>query len=254
MKHSIVIPAHNESINLENFVSMFVDELCCTIPRVKFEVLIVENGSTDSTLECANRLKLKYPDKVEVLSNERGSYGEAIKRGIQESTGVHLSILECDFLDVSFVAKSISLFNTGKTKFIVASKRHPESIDGRPLKRRVLTNIFNQILRISFAYPGTDTHGLKSIDSELAKELCRLAITTDEIFQTEIVLIAWRLGEDIIELPIQIKELRSATVSIRRRFPMVLDLIWQLRRSLKRFPPRTPFGHYEGKKKELFRR
>jgi hypothetical protein len=93
-------------------------------------------------------------------------------------------------------------------------------------------------LRLFFSYPGTDTHGLKSIDTGLAKELCRLAMTTDEIFQTEIVLIAWKLGEDILELPIRIEEVRTAPVSIRRRFPMVMDLILQLRRSLRRFPNR----------------
>ena len=238
MKHSIVIPAHNEAVNLEMFVSRFIDDVCREIPDVNIEVLLIENGSTDGTLECANRLKFKYPNVVHVFSNKRGSYGEAIKRGMLESKGDNLSILECDFLDVGFVVKSIKLFETTKTRFIVASKKHPESIDRRPFKRRVLTLVFNRILRMFLDYPGTDTHGLKSINGEFAKELCSLATTTDEIFQTEIVLIAWRLGDDILELPIQIKELRSAPVSIRRRFPMVLDLIRQLRRSLKRFPPR----------------
>jgi glycosyltransferase involved in cell wall biosynthesis len=238
MTHSIVIPAHNEAKNLEAFVSGFVDRLVSTSPHVQFEVLIVENGSTDDTLNFANRLEMKYPKIIKVLSNARGSYGEAIKRGILESTGVHLSVLECDFLDVGFIVRSIALLESGKTRFIVASKKHPESVDRRPLKRRVLTHVFNMILRVFFSYPGTDTHGLKSIDTGLAKELCRLAMTTDEIFQTEIVLIAWKLGEDILELPIRIEEVRSAPVSIRRRFPMVMDLILQLRRSLRRFPNR----------------
>jgi len=236
MIYSIVIPAHNEAANLERFVSRFIDTLVTSYSHVVFEVIIVENGSTDDTILCADRLKNKYPGIVSVLHNKRGSYGEAIKRGMQNSNGEYLSILECDVLDVEFVKHSISLFEKGHTRFIVASKNHPDSVDRRPLKRRVLTYIFNKLLKLAFSYPGTDTHGLKSIETSLAKDLCRKAVTTDEIFQTEIVLIAWRLGIDIIELPIQIEEVRSTPVSIKRRVPMVLDLMRQLRVSLKRFP------------------
>ena len=108
---------------------------------------------------------------MRVLSNERGSYGEAIKRGMMESEGTHLSILECDFLDAEFVAASVDLFEKEHARFIVASKRHPDSVDNRPLKRRILTLIFNRILNLFTGYPGTDTHGLKSIETTLAKQL-----------------------------------------------------------------------------------
>jgi 2-polyprenyl-6-methoxyphenol hydroxylase-like FAD-dependent oxidoreductase len=50
----------------------------------------------------------------------------------------------------------------------------------------------------------------------------------------EFVVLEWRLGEQIVELPIRIEELRPSPVSIRRRLPMVLDLIRQSRASLKR--------------------
>jgi hypothetical protein len=96
--------------------------------------------------------------------------------------------------------------------------------------------VFNWILNMFTGYPGTDTHGLKSIETTLAKQLCAQAITTDEIFQTELVLLAWRQGIKIHEIPIRIREMRPTPVSIRRRFPMVLDTIRQLRRSLRRFP------------------
>jgi hypothetical protein len=84
-------------------------------------------------------------------------------------------------------------------------------------------------------YPGSDTHGLKSIETNLAKRLCELAQTTDEIFQTELVLLAWKNGVTIEELPIRIEEHRATPVSIMRRVPMVLDLLSQLRSSMRRF-------------------
>jgi hypothetical protein len=119
----------------------------------------------------------------------------------------------------------------------VASKRHPDSIDNRHIKRRILTALYNLVfLRLFLGYPGTDTHGLKSMEASLAKQLCNLAITTDEIFQTEIVLIAWRLGIRIDETAIRIIETRPAPVSVLRRLPKVLRTVRQLKRSLERFP------------------
>ena len=77
---------------------------------------------------------------------------------------------------------------------------------------------------------------MSSVEAGLAKELCELTLTTDEIFQTEFVLLAWRRGATIVELPVRLEERRPATLSIRRRLPMVMNTIFAIRRSLARFP------------------
>jgi len=241
MQYTIVIPAHNESSNIDAHVTRFIENLPSEIAEVLQEVIIVENGSTDSTLDVCRRLEQRFPNLVRIVTFPRGSYGEAIKLGMLESRGTHLSILECDFLDSAFVVKSIAMFRANKAELIVGSKRHPESIDRRSLKRRALTALYNMIfLRLFIGYPGTDTHGLKSIETGCAKKLCRKALTTDEIFQTEIVLLAWRLGVKIHEIPVNISEVRTAPVTVVRRVPKVLNTVWELKRSLKRFPAQNP--------------
>jgi glycosyltransferase involved in cell wall biosynthesis len=237
MEYSIVIPAHNEGLNLEAFVTSFIQSLPHDI--VLTEILLVENGSTDGTLQACYRLQQRFPKQIRILSIARASYGEAIKQGMLQSRGTHLSILECDCLNVDFISDSIRLFETQKARFIVASKRHPESVDRRPLKRRLLTALYNYFLLHIFGYPGTDTHGLKSIEANCAKQLCEIAITSDEIFQTEIVLLAWRLGVEICERPIQIRERRQAPVAVFNRVPRILATVRELKRSLARFPERN---------------
>jgi len=238
MRYGIVIPVHNEADHIEIFVSRFLDEIPPRVRAVLKEVILVENGSLDDTAGACRRLSEKRTDLVRWFSVDRPSYGEAIKQGMLACRCDYLSILEVDFLVPDFVARSIELFEAGQARFVLASKRHPESVDRRPLKRRMLTLMFNWMLNTLVGYPGSDTHGLKSIQTSLAKELCALAETTDEVFQTEIVLLAWRLGHRIEELPIRIEEKRPGPVSITCRLPKVLDMIRQLRRSLKRFPPR----------------
>ena len=235
MKYTIVIPAHNEEATLEPHVKRFISGLPEAVQRVLLEIIIVENGSTEGTLAAAERLVSLYPGLIQVITLARGSYGEAIRQGMLAARGSHLSILESDFLDSGFVASSVERFAISGPRLIVASKRHPLSIDKRPLKRRILTFAFNLILRLTIGYPGTDTHGLKSIETKLAQRLCNEAITTDEVFQTEIVMLAWRWGVQIEELPIRVEELRPSPVSVRRRLPMVLRTVAQLRRSLRRY-------------------
>jgi len=109
------------------------------------------------------------------------------------------------------------------------------------MKRRALTLLYNYIfLRLLIGYPGTDTHGLKSLERAVAQKLCETAVTTDEVFQTEIVLLAWRLGVKIEEIPVQILEKRSPTVTVFRRIPKVLNTVRALRQSLARFPKNPP--------------
>lgn len=241
MQYTVVVPAHNEGPHLEAFMTGFIENLPAELASRLLEIIIVENGSTDTTLQVCRRLEQDFPGLVRIVTIRRGSYGEAIKRGMMEAKGTHLSILECDYLDSSFVVKSIALFRAGKADLIVGSKRHPESKDRRPFKRRALTLLYNLIfLRLFFGYPGTDTHGLKSIETGCAKRLCQMALTTDEVFQTEIVLLAWRLSIKIHEVPVDISEVRVAPVKVLRRVPKVFNTVGELRRSIKRFPLQTP--------------
>ena len=137
---------------------------------------------------------------------------------------------------ISFLLHSRRVLESGRAQFVVASKQHPASLDERPFKRRFLTAVFNRVLNVAVGYPGSDTHGLKSVNTPLAKELCEKALSTDETFQTEIVMLAWRLGYSIGELPVHIEETRPTPVPILKRLPALLQLIRQLRQSVGRFP------------------
>lgn len=235
MEYSVIVPAHNEGEHIVAFVSTFIQSLPEHVGGLLKEIILVENGSTDNTLAECKKLEQKYPAVVKAIQIGRGSYGEAIRTGMQHSSGTHLSILECDFLVPDFVAQSVKIFESSDVEFIIASKQHPDSKDERPFKRRMLTFWFNKILNFMVGYPGSDTHGLKSIETPLAKKLCELSQTTDEIFQTEIVVIAWALGHKIKEVPIDIAEKRAATVSIVKRLPKVMSMVFEIRKSLKRF-------------------
>jgi glycosyltransferase involved in cell wall biosynthesis len=234
---SVVIPVHNEGAHIESFLSAFRAGLHGLEAELG-EILLIENGSTDDTYEAGLRAAAAWPELVRVLRVERASYGEAIKRGLLEAAGETIGILECDALDSDFLGRSLAAIRGGRADIVVASKRLPGSVDKRPLKRRILTRLYNLVLRALFAFPGTDTHGLKTFRAGPAKELCRVSLTGDEVFQTELVLLAHRLGYRVLELPFSILERRVAPISVSRRLPKVLRTVRDLKRSLARYPRR----------------
>lgn len=65
------------------------------------EILIVDDGSTDSTPRIADRYAEKYPDIVKVIHQENGGHGDAVNTGLRNATGLYFQVVDSDdWLDV----------------------------------------------------------------------------------------------------------------------------------------------------------
>lgn len=235
---SVVVPVHNEAENLEELFMQFWNNLGNLREKID-EIHLMENGSNDDTLLVCKKLEKRFPNVVIAQKIPFPSYGEAIKQGIMTSLGEAVCILECDAMDISFISSSLTIIEENQADFVVASKRHPKSLDLRPFRRRMLTYLFNQWLKIFFEFPGSDTHGLKTIRTTIAKSICSASITGGEVFQTELVLLAHRMGFKVVEIPIRLAETRNTKVSVYRRLPKVMNIIKELKQSLARFPKKN---------------
>ena len=227
--NSIIIPAHNEEEHLYTNVKKFMDEA----DDLDYEIILVENGSTDETLQICRKLEADTKGLVRVVTLRKPSYGLALKRGINEAKGEYLFVLEADYIILNFVREGLRILREGRYEVVVASKRHPESIDRRGYKRRVLTWGFNSLLRLIFGFKGTDTHGLKAFTIQSAKHLINLSETEGEALQTELILLSQIYNIPIIEIPVQIDEIRAPSISILRRVPKVGRAILDIRKSVR---------------------
>lgn len=90
IKFSIVIPAYNSGVGIEKTVRSALNQ-SRTVPRGDFEVIVVNNNSTDNTAELA---KAAGADKV-VTENRQGP-NQARNRGFLESTGEIIAFLDAD--------------------------------------------------------------------------------------------------------------------------------------------------------------
>lgn len=89
---SVVLPSYN----MEKYLSRCVESLIVNDFLGKYEIIIVNDGSKDNTLEIANRYKEKYNDTINVVDKKNGHYGSAVNAGLQVAKGKYFKVLDAD--------------------------------------------------------------------------------------------------------------------------------------------------------------
>src|SRR3989344_4413383 len=84
-QYSIVIPTYNRA----RFLLKTLDSVCNqTIPPEKYEILVINDGSTDDTEETISSFKLKVKNpEIRYFKIENGGPAKARNKGIKESKG-----------------------------------------------------------------------------------------------------------------------------------------------------------------------
>jgi glycosyltransferase involved in cell wall biosynthesis len=89
---SIIIPTYN----MEKYLSHCLDSLLIDEGLDDVEVLVINDGSKDSSLAIAQDYQSKYPNTFRVIDKENGNYGSCINRGLKEATGKYIKVLDAD--------------------------------------------------------------------------------------------------------------------------------------------------------------
>ena len=87
---TVAIPCYNSEDYMEKSIRSALNG------GEKVEVLIIDDGSTDSTLEIAKKYEKKFPSIVKVIHKENGGHGDAVNAGIKNATGIYFKVLDSD--------------------------------------------------------------------------------------------------------------------------------------------------------------
>ncbi len=229
---SVIVPVHNEAALLRDAVSSMVDELRQIGPR--FELLICENGSTDASLQIARDLAARY-EEVVVEHLDVGDYGLALKHAIPRCRHDNIVIFNLDFWSAAFTRDA--LVRLRGADVVIGSKAMRGATDKRPPLRRLVTRCFNLFLKVVFDFRGTDTHGMKALCRQVVLPINASTASRAWLFDTELVLRAERAGLRIVEIPVEISEMRPPSLgSIAGRVPSVLKGLLRLWKALRVVP------------------
>jgi len=226
---SVVLPAHNEVGLLGATVTSLVAGL--DDRAVSYEIVVVENGSTDGTLRLARLLAAQLAS-VKVLSLPNGDYGAALSAGFRAARGQVIASFDVDYYDLGFLDVALELVRSKGSQLVLASKRVTGSADRRPLRRRLLTAGFTQVLRLTLALEVSDAHGMKVVSRALDPVIEQCSMR-GSLFDVEMVLRAERASLEIVEVPATVIERRTPRSPVAKRAIESAIGIIRLRRLLK---------------------
>jgi len=221
---SVVIPIHNEEdIVLDSAEKIYE---ICNKTNIEFEIIFSENGSNDKTLDLISDY-CSAKKECKVVSSEIANYGMALKNGFEKAKNEMIISFDIDYFSEQFLIDSISLDK--KYSAITASKRLNDSEDGRKLIRRIATNFFVTLLKILFQTSMSDTHGMKAIRKvSLEKQIAKV-VSTQDLFDTELLIRIERNLEEIYEVPAMVNEIRPSVSVIYSRIPRTIKSLLKLR-------------------------
>ena len=221
---SIVIPIYNEEEILESSFNEIAS--ICEKTGIKYEIILVENGSTDKTKEITSNL-MTTNSKTKVINLVNPNYGNALKQGFLAAKNELVVSFDIDYFSESFLKEALSLEK--EFTALTASKRMSESKDDRRTIRKLATKLFVLMLKTLFSTNLSDTHGMKAIRRAEIVEQIEKVVSTQDLFDTELLLRIERANKLIKEVPTSVNEIRPSVSLIFTRIPRTLFALIRLR-------------------------
>jgi glycosyltransferase involved in cell wall biosynthesis len=224
---SIVVPAFNEAAIVEANLARICDYMETLAGRYRYELIVVDDGSTDGTGELARAFAERRPN-VRVLSHPMNfSLGQALRYGFSQALGDYIVTLDLDLTySPDHVERLLERLRTTRARIVLAS---PYMRGGRasnvPFLRLLLSRWGNRFLALTArgVSPSGDVSTLtgmvRGYDGRFIRSLNLKSMGME--INTEIIYKALILGARVEEIPAHLDwgphgRARSARVTPRR--------------------------------------
>ena len=232
---SLVFPAYNEEKRLSPALEKAVNYFSSL--NIKYEIIIVNDGSRDKTLDLIKNEIIKYanlenlknrPEIIGVSYPKNGGKGFAVKTGMQYIRGKYVLMLDSD--GATDIRDYQTLFDEVKNEeycLAIGSRKVIAEKAERVWYRNIMGIINNFIIRVCIGIKGIkDTQcGFKLFTRKAARDIFRNTHLVRWAFDVDMLYICQYLGIKIIEVPVNWKEipgsklvLLPATVSFFRDY------------------------------------
>ncbi|KKU14480.1 MAG: Glycosyl transferase, group 2 family protein [Microgenomates group bacterium GW2011_GWC2_45_8] len=190
---SIVVPAHNEEKNLGEFIG----QAAAAVKKITndFEIIIVDDGSTDGSLAVLKQQKVKFTQLKIIRMRRRCGQTAAIMAGFELAKGKIVVVLDADLQqDPADIAKLI--------KPIIDDQA--EVVSGRRQKRK--HSIFIKLIASFERWFNRIFLGIKLYDTAVSPNAYKRIVLTDlnlygEMHRFLVPILFWR-GWRIVEVPV----------------------------------------------------
>lgn len=221
---SIIIPAHNEEIRLPRALRQVFAYL--EQQPYSAEVLVIENGSSDRTLEMAHEFASRHTNLM-VIHEEQAGKGNAVRRGVLDAHGEYRFICDADLsMPIAelkkFLPPALNDFDVA-----IASREAPGAVRyNEPTYRHWGGRAINLAIRFLILPGLNDTQcGFKCFRADAAEKIFRQQTLMGWSFDIELLYLARRKGMRIKEIPVQwYFDADSKVRAVRDALRMISDI------------------------------
>jgi len=198
---NLTIPVLNEEVQLADSLRKLREFLTQSF-RHEFELVIANNASTDRTRDIADGLAREFPEVRAVHLEEKGR-GRALRHVWRESRADILSYMDVDLsTDITFFPQLIDLVIAG-ADVAAGSRLSRESKVARGAKREFISRSYNWLIKAFFQTQFPDAQcGFKAVSRRAAAELLPLVADNGWFFDSELLILAEKLGYKVESLPV----------------------------------------------------
>jgi dolichyl-phosphate beta-glucosyltransferase len=236
---SVIIPAYNEEARLPTSLAQLKEFLSHeTWPS---EVVVVDDGSNDRTVEIVRKWMREWPD-LHLIAGPHQGKGGAVRAGILAATGRYIALADADFaMPVAEFRRFFPALDDGYT-IVIGSREAPGATRfHEPKYRHIMGRVFNGLVRLLLLQGIKDTQcGFKVLRREAATHLCQQQTLRGWGFDVELLVIARLCRYTVAEVGIPWFYMPGSRVNpLRDTVTMFADIL-RIRRNLRTQVYRAP--------------
>jgi dolichyl-phosphate beta-glucosyltransferase len=214
---SVILPSFNESAVITTSLNRLLAHL--ESDQGSFEILVVDDGSTDDTAALVQNLATADERIRLVRMNSNQGKGAALARGAADARGAVIAATDADLsYDLPGLDAVIAGVRSG-AELACGNRSHPDSRINLPFRlipyltrRWAAGGIFRLAVQLIFGLKGIDTQcGLKAFSPTAARAIFPRLHTARFLADIEIFLIARSLKMKEVQVPVSLKYLSSAS-------------------------------------------
>ncbi|MFZ4796113.1 MAG: dolichyl-phosphate beta-glucosyltransferase [Bacteroidia bacterium] len=202
---SIIFPAYNEVDRIGKTLHLFSNYL--NKKGIIYELIIVDDGSTDETVNFVKKLQKKIPAIIVIPTIKNYGKGHAVRIGMLQSKGKIRLFSDADgSTPIECIDKVIAPIINGDYDISIGSRYLKDSELDRvqPFIRKMWSNFANAIIRKYFIPGIYDLHcGFKAFKAQAAIDIFSKCIINGWTFDIEVLGIARNLKFKITEVPVK---------------------------------------------------
>ena len=238
---SVVIPAYNE----EKILPSTIKTLTASLEELKesgvigdYELLLVNDGSTDGTKEILSEAERGEPGRIRALGYDQNrGKGCAVRTGVEASRGDLVLYTDSDLAyGTEFIRDAVKKAEETGADFVIGSRAiHPDGYAGYTGIRKIASKMYLRFLSVAAGFSHSDSQcGFKLLRGETGRPVFACCHTDGFAFDFEVLLRAEKKGLRIEELPVCVINHRESKIHLVRDSVRMLKDIYRIKKTINK--------------------